>query len=164
VATEWGSDEGIVATIAKQPASRRSRQWPLSVLPSGQVAIRWAGSTELLRGDAIVLARSVGNYTRITTDASEYVVRIPLGIVVDQLEVFGMLRIHRAVAVNITYVRRVVGRGGHRLSLVLSTGLKVEVGRSYQREVRARLGARTQRGPTAGSPDVKGAGVPTNRR
>jgi DNA-binding LytR/AlgR family response regulator len=99
----------------------------------------------LVRGDAILLARSVGNYTYLVTEAGEHSLRVPLGLVVEELRVFGLSRIHRSVAVNMARVRRVVGRGRHRLCVVLSTGVEIEVGRSYQRSVRAALGAATHR-------------------
>jgi DNA-binding LytR/AlgR family response regulator len=99
----------------------------------------------LLSVDAIVLARSAGNYTRLVTESSEHEVRAPLTFIVEMLQAFGFARIHRAAAVNMGHVRRLVGRGRHHLSVVLSTGVEIEVGRAYQRVTRARLGARTQR-------------------
>jgi DNA-binding LytR/AlgR family response regulator len=109
------------------------------------VALRSARSTELLSVDAIVFARSVGNYTLLATESSEHAVRAPLTVIVEVLQAFGLARIHRTSAVNIGHVRRLVGRGRHHLSVVLSTGVEVEVGRAYQRAIRAQLGARTQR-------------------
>lgn len=127
------------------PISDRSGRWPLTVLDGGRVALRYVRSTELLSVDAIVLVRSAGKYTRLVTESSEHEVRAPLTFVVEVLQTFGLARIHRAAAVNMGHVRRLVGRGRHHLSVVLSTGLEVEVGRAYQRLIRARLGARTQR-------------------
>jgi DNA-binding LytR/AlgR family response regulator len=98
----------------------------------------------LLRADAILLARSTGNYTTLVTDSGEHSVRAPLTFVVQELRGFGLMRIHRAAAVNMEHVRRLVGRGRHRLVVVLDTGVEVEVGRAFQRLVRTRLGARRQ--------------------
>ena len=127
------------------PYSDRSRRYGLSVLDGGRVALRYAASTELLRADTIVLARADGNRTLLVTEASEHPVRAPLSFVVDELKEFGLVRIHRAAAVNMGGVQRVVARGQHKLFVVLHTGEEVEVGRNYQRLIRDRLGVRTQR-------------------
>jgi hypothetical protein len=39
-------------------------------------------------------------------------------------------------------VRRIVGGGRHRLSIVLDNGCVIDVGRTYQRAVRRRYGMR----------------------
>ena len=140
-------DRAATAIVACNAGSCRSRQWPLSVLDGGRVALRNVGVTELLCADAILLARSAGNYTLLVTESGEHRVRAPLTFVVDALKTFGLARIHRAAAVNMGQVRRLIGRGQHRLCVVLCTGMEVDVGRGYQRLIRTRLGAGTHRLP-----------------
>lgn len=123
----------------------------LSVLSGGRLAIRHAASTELLVSNAILLARSAGNNTLLVTESGDYTVRASLVAVVEQLQTFGLEKIRRGTAVNLTRVRRLESHGQHRLTLWLDDGVMVEVGRTYQRSIRVRLGARTRRQPRSAS-------------
>src|SRR5512138_425737 len=140
-------------TVAASNETTRSngRGECVSVLSGGRLAIRHAASTELLVSNAILHARSEGNNTLLVTDAGDYTVRASLAAVVERLQAFGLEKIRRGTAVNLTRVRRLVSHGQHRLTLCLVDGMMVEVGRTYQRSIRLRLGARTRRQPRSGS-------------
>jgi DNA-binding LytR/AlgR family response regulator len=55
--------------------------------------------------------------------------------------VVGVVRIHRAIAVNGSKVRSLLGRSQHRLAVMLDGDACFEVGRQFQRAIRARFGA-----------------------
>lgn len=123
----------------------------VSVLSGGRLAIRHAASTELLVSNAILLARSAGNNTLLVTESGDYTVHASLAAIVERLQAFGLEKIRRGTAVNLTRVRRLESHGQHRLTLCLVDGMTVEVGRTYQRSIRVRLGARTRRQPRSES-------------
>jgi DNA-binding LytR/AlgR family response regulator len=138
-------DTKTVAPRTYPPDSDRSRRSCLSVLDDARVSLRYAASTEVLRIDAIVLVRSAGNSTLIVTEDGEHSVRATTSFVVEQLEPFGFVRVHRGTAVHMSRVQRLVTRGRHRVSVVLDTGVEVTVGREFQHTIRVLLGAKTQR-------------------
>ncbi|HWJ12634.1 MAG TPA: hypothetical protein VNS10_02765 [Gemmatimonadaceae bacterium] len=51
----------------------------------------------------------------------------------------------RDTAVNINRVQRLVGAGRHRLIMILDDDFRVEVGREFQRQVRARFAVSSTR-------------------
>ena len=104
------------------------------------VAVRHGASIFLFRPDEIIAVRSAGNYTTIVSTGGELRVRSPMSEVVRTLSAFGVVRICRRSAVNLARVRQLVGRGGHKLAIVLDDGTEMSVGRSFQREIRARFG------------------------
>ena len=139
------SDTTDAAHSLFTPDSDRSRRSCLSVLADGRVALRRASTTEVVRIEAIVLARSAGNSTNVVTDTGAHMVRATMNYVVEQLEPFGFVRVHRGAAVNMPRVQRLVTQGQHRLAVVLDTGAEVNVGREFQNAIRVLLGARRQR-------------------
>jgi len=115
----------------------------LAILENGWIALRRANATELLRPEWIVSAHSVRNCTLIVAQSDEYTVSAPLHVAVDRLERFELIRIHRGTAVNLLRIRRLISRGQHQLHVVLDTELEMDIGRTYQQDLRARLGGRT---------------------
>ena len=140
-------------TVAASNETTRSngRGECVSVLSGGRLAVRHAASTELLASDAILLARSAGNNTLLITESGDYTVHASLVAIVERLHAFGLEKIRRGTAVNLTRVRRLESHGQHRLALWLDDGVMVEVGRTYQRSIRVRLGGRSRRQPSSAS-------------
>jgi len=69
----------------------------------------------------------------------------------ESLAALGFVQIHRRVAVNDSKVRRLVRSGRRRLEILLEDESRLEVGRQYQRVVRARFGAERRNRPPDGS-------------
>jgi DNA-binding LytR/AlgR family response regulator len=111
----------------------------IAVLDGELVSIRHGATTTLVSRRDLLSAESARNNTVIQTRAGEVRVRQPLGAVVEDLGAVGFVQIHRRIAVNLAAVRQLIGRGGHRLSLRLDDGRWLEVGRSFQREIRSRV-------------------------
>jgi DNA-binding LytR/AlgR family response regulator len=113
----------------------------LALLEGDRIAIRHRASIQVLPLDEVICARSARNGTWIVTASGQFKVREPMNNVVDKLSTVGIVRIHRAVAVNSGRVRRLVGRSKHRLAVVIEGDACFEVGRSFQRAIRARFWA-----------------------
>lgn len=120
------------------------------VIGPGRVAIRSGAATEVVAWSDIILARSARNYVWVVTRHGSIRVRSPLQVVVDALAGLGLVQIHRRIAINDAKVRRLVRSGHRRLEILLDDELRLEVGRQFQRVVRARFGAeRRSRSPDA---------------
>lgn len=113
----------------------------VNTLDDERIAIRRGSSVEIVRGVDLVSVHARRNVTRLVTRDEEICIYLPFGQVVDALRSTGVIRIHRGTAVNIARVRRLVGRGQHRVFLVLDDGRELPVGRGYQTVIRRQLGA-----------------------
>ena len=118
----------------------------LSVLDGHRIAIRQRASTHVVARGEVICVRAAKNGTWIVTAHGQFKVREPMNSVVDKLAVVGIVRIHRAVAVNGDRVRSLLGRSQHRLLVMLDCNESFEVGRQFQREIRARFGAARRAG------------------
>jgi len=78
--------------------------------------------------------------TRVATVDTSIQAYASFGDVIDMVRTFGILRIHRGIAVNGAHIRRVVGRGRHRVVVVLNNGVELKVGRAFQSTLRLDLG------------------------
>jgi DNA-binding LytR/AlgR family response regulator len=90
----------------------------------------------------VISVQAAGNNTVIVTNTDQHTVHATIRSTIEKLEPFGLIRIHRGTAINIAHVRRLIGRGRHRLRIVLDTGEEMVVGRTFERAVRVRFGAR----------------------
>jgi DNA-binding LytR/AlgR family response regulator len=115
------------------------------VIGPGRIAICAGPDTEVVDWSDIILAKSAKNYTWIVTRRGSIRVRRPLQVVIESLAALGFVQIHRRVAVNDSKVRRLVRSGRRRLEIVLEDESRLDVGRQYQRVVRARFGAERRR-------------------
>ena len=114
----------------------------LVVLDERRITVREGAATHVVAWQEVVYVHAARNGTRIVTNLSELNVRESIHRVVAKLAPLGMVRIHRGTAVNGARIRRLVGRSGHRLTLVLDERLEFDVGRRFQRPIRLRFGAR----------------------
>lgn len=120
---------------------------PVNTLDDERISIRRGSAVDIVRWVDLVSVHSKRNITRLLTRSHEICIYVPFGQVVDALRPAGVLRIHRGSAVNIACVRRIVGRGQHRVVVVLEDGRELPVGRGYQSMIRHRFGARIPTGP-----------------
>lgn len=116
--------------------NQNERSARLSFTSDGRLALRFGRATDLIAIESIAAVRADGNHTIFCSDGGEVRVRACLGWVVEQMRPFGLMAVGRRFAVNAARVRRVAGKGEHRLVVVLDTGMEVPVGRGYQRQVR----------------------------
>jgi len=115
------------------------RETRFRVIDAERIAVCWGSSTELLAWADVVSVHSVRNCSVITACNRMIKVRATLRAVVAELAPLGLMQVRRDTAVNFTRVRRLVGAGRHRLLMILDDDRRVEVGREFQRQVRARF-------------------------
>lgn len=117
----------------------------LMVLDHERFAIRRGSSVDLIRVVDLVSLHSKRNVTRLVTRDAEIRIYMPFGQIVDALAPLGIMRIHRGIAVNVAYVRQIVGRGQHHVFVVLDGGRELAVGRGHQTTLRHHLTAVRER-------------------
>ena len=120
-------------------ATVAARETRFRVINGDRIAVCWGSSTELLAWADVISVQSLRNCSIITACGRTIKVRSPLRAVVAELAPLGLMQVRRDTAVNITRVRRIVGAGRHRLLIILDDDRRVEVGREFQRQVRARF-------------------------
>jgi DNA-binding LytR/AlgR family response regulator len=109
------------------------------VVGGDRIAVCWGSSTEFVSWSDVLSVHSVRNYAVITARGRAIKVRSTLRAVVAELAPLGLMQVRRDTAVNITRVCRLIGAGRHRLVIILDDDCRVEVGREFQRQVRARF-------------------------
>ena len=106
-----------------------------------------AQRVSVLQGDTTVLVeiasirwvQAQGDYARLYTAESSYLLRIPLAELEEQWEGQGFVRVHRSHVVNLHHVRRIVNRQGRMTIQLPDTELPVS--RRLMPHVRERLDA-----------------------
>jgi two-component system LytT family response regulator len=88
-------------------------------LPVGN--IRWIGAEE--------------NYVRICTDNESHLLREPIGRMEEKLDPQMFLRVHRSSIVNLQYVKEVRTETGGESVVVLLSGQKLAMSRSYRTRI-----------------------------
>jgi two-component system LytT family response regulator len=88
-------------------------------LPVGN--IRWIGAEE--------------NYVRICTDSESHLLREPIGRMEEKLDPQMFLRVHRSSIVNLQYVKEVRTETGGESVVVLLSGQKLAMSRSYRTRI-----------------------------
>jgi len=131
----------LTVSSAEPIVDRPTSAGYVRVIGPARVAICSGASTDVVEWSDIILAKSAKNYTWIVTRQGAIRVRRPLQVVIESLAALGFVQIHRRVAVNDSKVRRLVRSGRRRLEILLEDELRLEVGRQYQRVIRARFGA-----------------------
>jgi DNA-binding LytR/AlgR family response regulator len=124
---------------AETPAIGSRRETRFRVLDADRIAVCWGSSTELIAWSEVVSVHAVRNYSAIIVCGRTLKVRSTLRAVVAELAALGLMQVRRDAAVNVTRVRRLIGGGRHRLLVILDDDRRIEVGREFQRPVRARL-------------------------
>ena len=125
------------SAMTAEALARRSRPTCIRLLDGDRVAIRRGPTTNFFHHRDIRSAHSAGNNTLINTGHGEIRVHQPLGAVLEDLGSIGLIQIHRSTAVNLAAVRQLVGCGRHRVRLRLDDDSWLDVGRQFQRTVRA---------------------------
>lgn len=73
-----------------------------------------------------------GNYVRLCTASETHLLRETMAHLESRLDPRGFLRVHRSFIVNLKYVKEVRREGGGESVVVLDSGQKVALGRSYR--------------------------------
>ncbi|WP_342022165.1 LytTR family DNA-binding domain-containing protein [Arthrobacter citreus] len=103
------------------------------------VSVAQGGTTLLIRRDDIRYVQAQGDYARLHTAESSYLIRVPLADLEEQWAEAGFVRIHRSYLVSRTHIRQVRVSGGHASITVGSAELPVS--RRHLPGVRSTLSA-----------------------
>jgi DNA-binding LytR/AlgR family response regulator len=109
------------------------------IVGTDSIALSWGSTIEIVRWMDVISVRSVQNHAEIVTRSRTLKARCSLKAIATALAEFDLVQIRRGVAVNGARVHQLIGRGRHRLFLVLEGGACVPVGREFQRQIRARF-------------------------
>ncbi len=107
------------------------------------VAVTLGGTTRMIRRDDVRYVQAQGDYARLHTDESSYLVRIPLTDLERQWAEAGFLRVHRSYLVQLDHVTRLRGGAGH--ATVTIGAVELPVSRRLQPTLREALDARRLR-------------------
>jgi two-component system LytT family response regulator len=95
-------------------------------------AIRDGRRTHLVSVADLLWIESLGNYARVHTATSRYVHRATMASISKQLAPHGFARIHRTVIVNVARIAQVRPRGSGQYEVVLDTGTRLRVSRTFR--------------------------------
>lgn len=107
------------------------------------VAVTLGATTRMIRRDDVRYVQAQGDYARLHTDESSYLVRIPLSDLERQWAEAGFLRVHRSYLVHLDHVTRLRGGPGH--ATVTIGQAELPVSRRLQPALREALDARRLR-------------------
>jgi len=104
------------------------------------MVVRSRNATHLVMTEEIDWIEAAGMYVTLHTEGREYLYRAGLGTVVDRLDPFNFVRIHRSSIVNLKSVAYLERRSHGEFEVVLKNGKRLLLSRSYRAEVEAKLG------------------------
>ncbi len=107
------------------------------------VAVTLGGTTRMIRRDDVRYVQAQGDYARLHTDDSSYLVRIPLSDLERQWADAGYIRVHRSYLVQLDHVTRLRGTPGN--ATVTIGGAELPVSRRLLPALREALDARRLR-------------------
>jgi two-component system, LytTR family, response regulator len=113
--------------------------------PLDRVAVRVDGSLRIVRVADIDWWETDGNYMRLHVGSTSHLIRMTASSIEEQLDPRQFLRIHRRYIVNIDRVVEVQPWFGGDAVVVLRTGAKLRLSRTYRERLHTRLlGARSE--------------------
>jgi hypothetical protein len=123
--------------------ARRDRAAPSGQAQDGRTDI-WVPTRRgesRLRLETVELFEAEHDYVRVHAPSGEHLVHSGLQALCDELEPNRFVRVHRSFVVNLAAVAQVERRRRGLIELVLASGARVPVGRTYAKVVRTRLQA-----------------------
>jgi len=104
------------------------------------MVVRTRNATQLVMTENIDWIEAAGMYVTLHVDGREHLYRFGLGAVADRLDPFNFVRIHRSSIVNIRSVDSLERRSHGEFEVVLKTGARLMLSRSYRAHVESMLG------------------------
>jgi two-component system LytT family response regulator len=106
-----------------------------------RVAVKHDGTLRIIRTTDVDWWEADGNYVRLHTAASSFLVRSTMASIEAQLDPRLFIRVHRRYVVNVDRIVEVQPWFAGDAVAVLRNGAKVRVSRTYRERLHARLGA-----------------------
>jgi DNA-binding LytR/AlgR family response regulator len=137
--------ERVAAAIESgdgQPDGTVRPSRPPSPGQSDMVAVSGAraGSTRLIKRDAILYVQSHGDFVRIVTEDGRYLLRTTLNEIERRWEPFGFVRVHRQYVANLARAVELRPLMGGTAELAFADGQVIPVARRHGAELSRRLG------------------------
>ncbi|WP_370979329.1 LytR/AlgR family response regulator transcription factor [Agaribacterium sp. ZY112] len=103
------------------------------------LCIRDGSETQRVKIEDIDFVDAAGDYMCIHVGGQTYILRSTMKALVEQLPACDFIRIHRSTVVNIKRIQSWLSDASGELSLVLESGEKLKVSRSYRSQLKALL-------------------------
>ncbi|MFD1213886.1 LytR/AlgR family response regulator transcription factor [Arthrobacter sp. GCM10027362] len=126
-----------VRRICELPDDRADRDGGDGTARPEVISVDQGGVTKMIRRDDIRYVQAQGDYARLHTAESSYLVRVPLNDLERQWKQAGYLRIHRSYLVSMDHIQQV--RLGSGRASVLVNGAELPVSRRHLPAVRDKL-------------------------
>lgn len=133
------SDARLARTVQRVLRHLRGSRRASAAAGPERLLLRTADGAVFVELADIMRVSVEGNYLRVFTGASEYVVRRTMADFAHELPDAGFIRISRSELVNAARVRAVHRRPGGRYQVVLDGGQSLMSSRRYRRDVHAAL-------------------------
>lgn len=156
-AFELQARDYLLKPVRQSRLSEALRRAAENLAPTGPEQADGQQRVSVLQGDTTVLlevasirwVQAQGDYARLYTADSSYLLRIPLADLDERWQRQGFVRVHRSHVVNLNHVRRVVNRQGRMTIQLPDTELPVS--RRLMPHVRERLEAHRVRAAGRGA-------------
>jgi two-component system LytT family response regulator len=106
---------------------------------TNRIALKQGTGYVLLNLDQIDWVQAADTYVRFHTGGKSYMIRERLKHVEQRLAAKGFLRIHRSTIINLDRVREVLTESNGGAYVVLETGTKLKISRSYLKDLETHL-------------------------
>lgn len=134
-----GDDDRLRALLADYLSANRAPN-PAYL---DRVAVKHDGTLRIVRTTDVDWWEADGNYVRLHTAGSSFLVRSTMSAIESQLDPRLFIRVHRRYVVNVDRIVEVQPWFAGDAVAVLRSGTKVRVSRTYRERLHARLGAKT---------------------
>jgi two-component system LytT family response regulator len=104
------------------------------------IAVKSRDTTRLVMTDDIDWIEAAGVYVTVHTKEDSFLYRAGLAAVANRLDPFRFVRIHRSHIVNVRAIASLERRSHGEFEVILKTGAKLMMSRTYRSEVEAILG------------------------
>jgi two-component system LytT family response regulator len=104
------------------------------------IVVKTGDTTRLIMTEEIDWIEAAGVYVTVHAKGKEYLYRGGLAAVASRLDPFHFVRIHRSSIVNLNSVASLERRSHGEFEVILNTGAKLRMSRSYRAEFEAMLG------------------------
>ncbi|NHK29661.1 response regulator transcription factor [Parvularcula flava] len=126
-----GQDSEVLELIARR--QRPGELWNWLVIKTG-------GVTRFIMAEDIDWIEAAGVYVNIHSQGKEYLYRVGIGTILERLDPFQFVRIHRSSIVNVKSIKHLEKRSHGEFDVVLKDGTYLTLTRSYREAFENALG------------------------
>ncbi|HEX3866811.1 MAG TPA: LytTR family DNA-binding domain-containing protein [Gemmatimonadaceae bacterium] len=136
-------DDRIRALLADSVAAAQSSA-PVPKPLLDRVAVKVDGVLRIVRTADVDWWETDGNYIRLHVGAASHLIRMTAVSIEPQLDPKSFIRVHRRFIVNVDRIAEIQPWFAGDAIIVLRTGAKLRLSRTYRERLHARLGARPE--------------------